>query len=101
MIGDRDLTVTIPSNSSPDLVREILAAADALQVRKHFGYYDRPIKDDHEPLMRIARIPAIDLIDFDYPSWHTADDTLERLAPDSLQTIGAVTLFHLRRSLAK
>jgi hypothetical protein len=101
MIGDRDLKITLPSDSPPDLAREILASADALQLRQHFGYLDRPLQDDHVPLQRIARISAIDLIDFDYLYWHTADDTIDRIAPESLQMIGAVTLHHLRKALQK
>ncbi len=101
MIGDRDLKITLPSDSPPELAREILASADALKLRQHFGYLDRPIQDDHVPLQRIARIPAIDLIDFDYLYWHTADDTIDRIAPESLQTIGAVTLHHLRQAFSK
>ena len=101
MIGDRDLTITLPHDSPPDLTREILASADALGFRQHFGKYERSIFDDHVPLSIVARIPTIDLIDFDYAAWHTADDTLERLAPESLQKIGAVTLHHLRKALGK
>ncbi len=101
MIGDRDLTITLPSDSPPDLAREILASAEALQLRQHFGYLDRPLVDDHVPLQRVARISAIDLIDFDYLYWHTADDTLDRIAPESLQKIGAITIHHLRKTLSK
>ncbi len=101
MIGDRELTITLPPDSPRELARDVLASAEALQLRQHFGYYDRPIRDDHEPLTRFARIPTIDLIDFDYPAWHTADDTLDRVAADSLQKIGAVTLHHLRKALGK
>ena len=101
MIGDRDLTITLSSDSPPDLTRDILASADALGLRPNFGMYERQIYDDHVPLTRTARIPAIDLIDFDYPAWHTADDNLEHIAPESLQKVGAVTLHHLRRALGK
>ncbi len=101
MIGDRDLTITLPPDSPSNLSRDILAAADALQVRKNFSFLDRNILDDHEPLNRVAKIPTIDLIDFDYPFWHTADDTLDKIAPESLQTVGAVTLFQLRKALGK
>jgi hypothetical protein len=101
MIGDRDLTITLSPDSPADLAREVLASAEALQLRQHFGYYERTIRDDHEPLIRIARIPTLDLIDFDYPAWHTADDTLDRLAPESLQKIGSVTLHYLRKALPK
>lgn len=101
MIGDRDLKITLPPDSPADLARGILSAADDLKLREHFGYFERMIRDDHEPLTRGARIPTIDLIDLDYPSWHTADDTLERIAPESMQTIGAVTLYYLRKALAQ
>jgi len=54
--------------------------------------------DDNVPFLR-AGVPAIDLIDFDYgPApgrndyWHTPQDTLDKLSPDSLQTVGRVTI---------
>lgn len=101
MIGDKNLTITLPTDSPSDLTKEILAAADALGVRKNFSYFHSPILDDHVPLNTVARIPTVDLIDFDYEPWHTADDTLDKLSPASLQTIGAVTLYHLKKSLGK
>ncbi|MEA3212336.1 MAG: hypothetical protein QOE70_5393 [Chthoniobacter sp.] len=99
MIGDKDFTITLPPDSPPDLARDLLAAASALNVRDKFGYHDRAILDDHVLLSTIARIPTIDLIDFDYLYWHTADDTLDRIGPDGLQHTGAVTLYHLRKAL--
>jgi hypothetical protein len=41
-------------------------------------------------------VPAIDLIDFNYPPWHTAEDTLDKLGPESLKAVGEVTLYYLR-----
>ncbi len=101
MIGDRNLTITLSPDSPPELARDILAAAEAQKLREYFGYYERPISDDHVPLTRLARIPTIDLIDFDYPAWHTADDNLDHIAPESLQKIGVVTLYYLRKTLGK
>jgi glutaminyl-peptide cyclotransferase len=94
MMGDRDLTITLPLDSPPELARGIFAAADALQVRNHFTYYSSDVLDDHSPLNGIG-IPTIDLIDFDYPPWHTAGDTIDKLSAQSLQIVGAVTLFYL------
>ena len=95
MIGDRDLTITLPPDSPPaELARGIFAAADALQVRNHFTYSSEDILDDHSPLNAIG-IPTIDLIDFDYPPWHTAGDTMDKLSAESLQTVGAVTAYYL------
>lgn len=99
MIGDRDLSITLPPDSPRDLALGIFAAAEALGSRQHFGYLNRDILDDHVPLNVVARIPTIDLIDFDYFYWHTQDDTLDKLAPESLQKVGAVTLYHLRKAL--
>ncbi|MDB6175491.1 MAG: Peptidase [Chthoniobacteraceae bacterium] len=101
MIGDKELTITLSADSPQPLTEEILLSAEALGLRKHFGYYNRSILDDHEPLLRLARIPTVDLIDFDYLPWHTADDTFDKLSPESLRKIGAVTLFHLRKALGK
>ena len=100
MIGDRNLTITIPPDSPPRLVRGIFAAADALNLRHYFSYFGGPILDDHTPLNG-SLIPTIDLIDFDYPPWHTPEDTLDKLSPDSLQKVGAVTLYFLKHEPAK
>ncbi|MEI6714420.1 MAG: M28 family peptidase [Verrucomicrobiota bacterium] len=99
MIGDRDLTVTIPQNSPQELIQGIFASAEALGVRNAFRVFDRPILDDHVPLNQVARIPTIDIIDFDYKVWHTADDTLEQLSASSLQTVGAVTIHYIKQVL--
>lgn len=98
MIGDKNLTITLSPDSPPALAHGIFAAAETLKCRDNFSYYDRDIYDDHVPL-NVAHIPTIDLIDFDYPPWHTADDTLDKIGADSLQKVGAVTLYYLRQAL--
>jgi hypothetical protein len=99
MIGDKNLSITLPPNSPGQLLQEIFAAADQLQVRGYFDFFNREILDDHYPL-NLARIPTIDLIDFDYPYWHTADDTPDKLSPQSLQAVGAVTVRWLKTRAA-
>jgi len=94
MVGDKSLTITLPPDSPADLARDIFAAADALKVRSHFTYFDRDITDDHTPLNE-AGIPVIDLIDFDYPPWHTPEDSLDKLSPQSLRITGAVAAYYL------
>jgi hypothetical protein len=49
------------------------------------------IEDDHQPFLR-AGIPAVDIIDLDYPPWHTPDDNLSQVSATSLQTVGDVLL---------
>jgi len=94
MIGDRDLTITLPLDSPSEIARGIFAAADALQVRNHFTYYSSDVLDDHSPLNAIG-ISTIDLIDFEYPPWHTTGDTMDKLSAQSLQIVGSVTLYYL------
>ena len=94
MVGDRSLGITLPPNSPPAMAHDIFAAAEALKLRKYFSYFDRDLIDDHTPLNGIG-IPTIDLIDFDYPSWHTADDTIDKISAQSLQTVGSVALYYL------
>jgi glutaminyl-peptide cyclotransferase len=94
MMGDRSLTITLPPDSPAELARDIFASAETLNVRKHFTYFDRDITDDHTPLNE-AGIPTIDLIDFDYPPWHTPEDTMDKLSAESLRIVGAVTAYYL------
>jgi hypothetical protein len=94
MVGDKSLTITLPPDSPPELASAVFASADALSVRKHFTYFDRDITDDHTPLNE-AGIPVIDLIDFDYPPWHTPDDTIDKLSAESLRITGAVACYFL------
>jgi Zn-dependent M28 family amino/carboxypeptidase len=94
MIGDRDLTITLPPDSPAKLATGIFAAADALHARNHFTYFGDDILDDHSPFNAIG-LPTIDLIDFDFPAWHTAGDTMDKLSAESLQIVGAVTLYYL------
>jgi glutaminyl-peptide cyclotransferase len=94
MIGDRSLNVTLPPDSPARIAHDLFAAADALNLRKHFSYFDRGITDDHTPLNAIG-IPTIDIIDFDFPWWHTPEDTMDKLSADSLQTVGSVAAYYL------
>jgi hypothetical protein len=101
MIGDADLTVTLPRDTPAELAGGIFTAAEALGARRNFGYAKGEFIDDHTPLQVIARIPAMDIIDFDYPPWHTSGDTLDKLSAASIETIGRTTLWLLAREMAK
>jgi hypothetical protein len=43
--------------------------------------------DDHIPFA-VRGIPAVDLIDFDYPYWHTTADTIDKISAESLERVG-------------
>ena len=94
MIGKKDLTITLSPDSPSKLAQGIFAASDALGTRSHFGYFRGDILDDHHDL-NIIKIPTIDLIDFNFPAWHTPGDTLDKISAESLQIVGQATLYHL------
>ena len=94
MVGDRSLGITLPPNSPSAVAHDVFAAAEALKLRKYFSYLDRDLIDDHAPLNTIG-VPTIDIIDFDYSWWHTADDTMDKISAQSLQIVGSVALYYL------
>jgi Peptidase family M28 len=94
MVGDRSLGITLPSDSPAEMARDVFAAADTLKLRNYFTYLDRELIDDHVPLNAIG-IPTLDIIDFDYPPWHTAGDTIDKISAPSLQIVGSVALYYL------
>lgn len=90
MIGDRELTIRRERHSTPWLTDIIWAAAARLK-RPEFLEESTAIEDDHLEFIA-AGIPSVDIIDLDYPAWHTADDNLARVAARSLQTVADVLL---------
>jgi hypothetical protein len=90
MIGDRDLQISRESNSTPWLTDVIWNTAKKLK-RREFIDRETPIEDDHIPFLQ-AGVEAVDIIDLDYPAWHTADDTLDQVSPMSLQAVSDVLL---------
>ena len=88
MVGDSDLNIYIERNSNVNLSSAIWTQAAALGYGKEF--IDKPkydMIDDHTPFLE-AGIPAVDFIDFDYPYWHTAADTADKVSAKSLQAVG-------------
>ena len=94
MVGDRSLDITLPADSPVEMARDIFASADALKLRSYFTYFDREMTDDHTPLNKIG-IPTLDVIDFDFPWWHTADDTVDKVSVESLKVVGSVAAYYL------
>lgn len=91
MIGDRDLEVRRDTSSTPWLVDLIWNAANRIGHGSTFVETRTAVEDDHVPFLE-AGVPAVDIIDLDYPAWHTPNDTLDQLAPRSLQIVGDVLL---------
>ena len=90
MIGDRDLDIQRERYSTPWLTDAIWSAATELK-RPEFLASATPIEDDHLEFLA-ADIPSVDIIDLDYPAWHTATDDLAHVSARSLQAVGDVLL---------
>jgi Zn-dependent M28 family amino/carboxypeptidase len=94
MVGDRDLSVQIPAGDM-SLARKVFDASKSLGYRESFHLMETGMIDDHTPFLD-EKIPSIDLIDFNYGRgnrwWHTAEDTVDKISPDSLKIIGQTVL---------
>lgn len=91
MIGDRNLRIRREQQSTAWLTDLLWASARRLKLDSVFVNESMPIEDDHVPFLQ-AGVPAVDIIDLEYPPWHTAGDTLDQVSARSLQTVGDVVL---------
>ncbi|HLO28737.1 MAG TPA: M28 family peptidase [Anaerolineales bacterium] len=88
MIGDSDLNIYRERNSNAALTDQIWNVAKGLGYERQFiPEYKYSMLDDHTPFLE-AGIPAVDIIDFDYPYWHTVQDTPDKVSAESLQAVG-------------
>jgi glutaminyl-peptide cyclotransferase len=83
--------------SAPEVVTRVW------DVARELGYVEvfvpragPPIGDDHVPLNEVG-IRTINVIDFDYPYWHTPEDTPDKVSAETLDIVGEVILEVLRR----
>ncbi len=99
MIGDTNLNIYREKSSDK-------AITDAIwDTAARHGYSDQfineekySILDDHLPFLELG-IPAIDIIDFDYPYWHTTSDTYDKISPASLAIVGNTLIAWLEGDL--
>jgi glutaminyl-peptide cyclotransferase len=91
MIGDRDLAIRRESYSTPWLVEAVWSAAARIGHGSTFVTELTTVEDDHINFVR-AGVPAVDVIDLDNPTWHTAQDDVEHVSQKSLQIVGDVIL---------
>jgi len=92
MIGDADLEIPREQNSilfAPDIVEKVWSAARSLGIWQFTDNIQPAVSDDHLVLNEVG-IKTIDLIDFNYPYWHTTQDTPERCSAQSLEAVGTV-----------
>jgi Zn-dependent M28 family amino/carboxypeptidase len=96
MVGDRDLHLPVERHSrmyAQDVVDRVWGAAKMLGLPAFDQADGYDVVDDHLELIK-AGIPAVDVIDLDYPFWHTTLDTPDKCSPESLEIVGRL-LLHL------
>ena len=90
MVGDANQDIFKEGNSTPELMDEIWRVASSLGYEEQFiPKYGMNITDDHVPFLRRG-YPAVDVIDFNYPYWHTTQDTVDKVSAVSLERVGRV-----------
>jgi Zn-dependent M28 family amino/carboxypeptidase len=103
MVGDANLEIYIERISykqNPSLVLELWGLAEELKLSGFKKMAKYSIFDDHVPLYELAGIPAVDIIDFDYPDektnyHHTYNDIVENCSPESLRQVGTLMVHHI------
>lgn len=93
MLGDRDLGIIIPANSTPSLADLVLGVARKLPFPPFVTKSPLSVTDDHQPFLELG-FPSVNLIDFSYgpgnSRWHTANDTIDGISEESLFKSGAL-----------
>jgi glutaminyl-peptide cyclotransferase len=99
MIAPTDLAVLRDTNSTAWLLDLIYSAAERGGYQSHFYALQTAIEDDHLPFVKRG-VPCADVIDMPYGYndvfHHTAQDTMDKLSPQSLEIVGNTTLETIR-----
>jgi hypothetical protein len=94
MVGDRDLRIPkeqISLTSARGVVGRVWKAAADVDAKAFVEARGPAILDDHVLLLQHG-IPCVDVIDFDYPYWHTTADTPDKCSAESLEQVGRTVL---------
>jgi Zn-dependent M28 family amino/carboxypeptidase len=104
MVGDKDLDLLKDANSTPWLSELFQQTAAEIGLQDIYAPIGMAVEDDHIPFIDIG-IPSIDLIDLNYgPNnsyWHTQQDTLDKITPQSLEKVGKLVLAALPKLQAR
>jgi Zn-dependent M28 family amino/carboxypeptidase len=96
MIGDKNLNIKRETNSNARLLQLVWSTAAELGYQAYFVNENLATEDDHMPFIQLG-VPALDIIDFDYPPWHEDSDTLDKLSSQSLEIVGTVVMEVIHR----
>lgn len=90
MVGDMEQDIYYEENSDKELQQQRWGIAARLGYSAQFvQQYKWSMEDDHTPFLQRG-IRAVDMIDFDYPYWHTVEDTADKVSGTSLERVGRV-----------
>ena len=95
MVADKNLNIYIERNSlkmAPKVTQSLWVTARNMKVKEFIFKQKYEVRDDHLAMNQIAGIPTADIIDFDYPYWHTTRDTARSCSATSLSKVGRVLL---------
>jgi peptidase M28-like protein len=95
-VADKNLSLPREEGSDPQLWSRLRSAARRVGAQAVFPARTRSeVLDDHTPFARDG-VPAIDLIDFDFPCWHKRCDDMSAVSARSLDISGEAVLELLR-----
>ena len=100
MVGDIDPSFKIEYYSYVQARNEVFEIWDLANEMGYdeFSYQVRsPIYDDHRALFLATGIPSLDIIDFEYPFWHTIEDTHDKCSAKTLSIVGTVVSEYIYR----
>ncbi len=100
MVGDKDLELHYEQNShnaARNIVERLWAGAKKVNAPAFKADLRHNVYDDHAPFLE-AGIPAVVIIDFDYPAWHTTGDDLTQVSAASLGQVGRTLLWYVYTS---
>jgi glutaminyl-peptide cyclotransferase len=99
MVGDKNLDLSNDGNSSESLRAQLRKIAERLGHAASLRTDEGAIEDDHKPFAN-SGVNVIDIIDLDYGPqsayWHTAQDAMDKLSAQSLQTVGDLVVQLIR-----
>jgi glutaminyl-peptide cyclotransferase len=100
MVGDKDLELHYEQNShnaARNIVERLWSGAAKVSAPAFKPDLRHNVYDDHAPFLE-AGIPGVDIIDFDYPAWHTTGDDLTQVSAGSLGQVGRTLLWYVYTS---
>jgi glutaminyl-peptide cyclotransferase len=95
-VANKNLAIPYEQSSDASMWADLREAAERVGSDSAFPATQQgTVEDDHTPFLQRG-VPAIDLIDFDFPCWHKPCDDLTAVSKASLDKSGEAVLEFLR-----